>query len=329
MTRTAIVSTIAEKLKQASTQQDKQGILSYYEKESLFKRILSYTHNPLIQFGLSDWQPKSLTGKLHGLGISKFMHIPEDIFQNKFTKDEAVFACNLAINHMNSEEVEMFVGMIRKDLDLGLEPSTINAVWPGLVPDYPLQTATEFHADTFATFGTPFAVQKMSSGLRVNIVVRGNVVEFRQSNGEFIRHWDQYTTQFSTLAQNGANTFDGHAVVVDEQSCIISTDDQVVLSAPADSIRFIIWDVVRYDGFVQGQDQRIGYNWRFNGLEHMMFLAVDKNPLPCYRVPEHTVCDNLQQVQQFASGDTVVLKNLAGTWAAGASTNELIYRPSA
>lgn len=329
MSRAAIVRTIVDKLKLANTQQEKADVLSYYDKETLFKRILSYTYNPLIQFGMSDWQPKT-PGREFGMGISKFMHIPEDIFQHKFTRDEAVFACNLAVNHMNAEEVEIFSGMLRKDLGVGLEIATINQIWPDLVPEYPLQTATEFTSAEFEKFTMPpFVAQKMSTGLRVNIIVRGNTVEFRRGNGEFIQGWDRYIEQFSKLAQNGANVFDGHAVVVDDQANIIATDNQAVLDADPKNIRFILWDVIRYDGFVQGKDQRIGYNWRFNGLEHMMILAVESNPQPCYRTPEQLVCGTISDALEYAkqTGD-IVIKNLPGTWSKGPSSNELIVRKS-
>ena len=329
MSRSAMVRIIADKIKSATTQAEKADVLSYYEKETLFKRILAYANNPLIRFGMDDWTPKA-SGKEYGMGISKFMHIPEDIFQNKFTYDEAVFACNLAVNHMNAEEVEIFTGMLHKDLGLGLETATINQVWPGLVPEYPLQKAAEFTTDDFAKFTIPpFTAQRMSTGLRVNIIVRGNTVEFRKGSGDFITGWDKYIDQFSKLAQNGANMFDGHAVVVDEHANIIATDNQAVLDADPDSIRFILWDVVRYDGFVQGFDQRIGYNWRYNGLEHMMILAVESNPTPCYRTPEQIVCGDLATAINYSNsvGD-IVIKNLSGTWASGISPDNLIIRKS-
>lgn len=328
MSRTAMVRMIADRVKSADTQSEKADVLRYYEKESLFKRILSYAYNPMINFGLDDWVPRAGAGILHGMGISKFMHIPEDIFQNKFTRDESIFACNLAISHMNIDEVDLFVGIMHKDLGLGLEIETINQVWPDLIPSYPLQTPSEFTDEAFSRFEIPFVAQTMSTGLRVNIIVRGNTVEFRQSDGTLITGWERYVEQFSKLAQNGANVFDGHAVVVNETSDVIETDNQKVLAADPANIRFILWDVVRYDGFVQGYDQRIGYNWRFNGLEHMMFLAIDSNPQPCYRTPEQLVCGTLEQAHEFAKTKDLVLKSLSGTWATGPSASTLILRRS-
>ena len=42
------------------------------------------------------------------------------------------------------------------------------------------------------------------------------------------------------------------------------------------------WDVIRFDGFTKGEDTRVGYNWRHNGIEHMQILAIDKNKKKFY-----------------------------------------------
>lgn len=323
----AIVKTIADKLRSATSQDAKQEILEYYSSESLFKRIVAYTYNPMINFNMDEWSPKHM-GKEHGMGISKFMHIPEDIFQGKFTQNEAEFAANMALLHMNDNEAELFVGMLKKDINVGLTVDTINRVWPNLVPVYPVQRPKEYQPSLLAEFTFPVAAQKMSTGLRVNIVVRGNSIEFRDKNGNVLHNFHMYNEQFGNLAQNGGTVFDGHAVVVDEDMNIIATDDVDVLAADPENIRFILWDCIRYDGFVNGIDNRIGYNWRFNGLEHMMFLAVDKNPTPCYRAPEHKMVSSIEDAVAYAKQEKcpIVIKNLPGIWKNGYSTDELIIR---
>jgi len=328
MSRTTIFESVINKLLAAKTQEEKRAVLEYYSYETLLQRVLRYLYSPLITFNMDDWKPK-FAGKFHGMGMSKFMHVPEDIFQGKFTQEEAEFACNVALQNMNEKEVSTFVAMLKKDEDhFGVSIELINSVWPGLILEYPCQEACEYSAESFSSFDVPFVAQRMYKGLRVNIIVRGNSVEFRDKTGKILHNFDLYVEQFSNLAQNGSTAFDGHAVVVNDDMKIVSTDDDVVLAAKPENIRFILWDAIRYDGFVEGKDNRIGYNWRFNGLEHMMFLAVDKNPTPCYRAAEHKMVGTVEEAEAYAKEikNPIVIKNLSGTWANGKTKNELIIQ---
>lgn len=332
MSKIALVRTIADKLKSASTQSEKREVLEYYSSESLFRRVLFYTYNPMINFNMDDWTPRHV-GKQDGQGISKFMHVPEDIYQGKFTQEEAEFACNMAMMHINDQEAELFVGMLKKDLGLDLDAETINCVWEDLIPSYPIRQASEFNTASPAKFETyikPVIVaQKMSEGLRVNIIVRGNNVEFRQKDGTLIHGWDMWTHQFSTLAQQNAIVFDGHAKVVDEDLNVVAMSDEEVLAASAENIRFTLWDTIRYDGFVQGVDNRVGYNWRFNGLEHMMLLAIEKNPTPCYQSCEYQLVQDFREALHLAKSNkcSYVAKNMSATWATGVTDEEIIVSP--
>jgi hypothetical protein len=327
MSRIALVRSIADQIKAQHTQQGKEEILIRYERESLFKRIISYAYNPMINFNMQDYTPKHY-GKPDGMGISKFMHIPEDIFQGKFTQEEAEFACELALTHMNNQESNLFLGMLKKDLDLGLSIETINKVWYNLIPEYPVQHLSEFSEELVSTYEWPCVAQRLINGLRVNIIVRGNSVEFRNKQGKTLHNFDSFIEQFSNLAQNGATVFDGHAVVVDDDMNVVATEDSIVLTAKSENIKFLLWDAIRYDGFVQGEDSRIGYNWRFNGLEHMMFLAVDKNSQPCYGIPEHQIVDSIEHARKYAVqlDSDIVVKNFSGTWKNGITLNEMIIR---
>lgn len=318
---------IVDKIKQAKTQDEKRQVLEYYSYDTLLKRVLRFTYTPLITFNMEDWKPKH-RGIDYGIGMSKFMHVPEDIFEGKFTQEEAEFACDVALMRIAATEADIFIGMLKKDIGVDLNISTINAVWPNLILEYPLQTASEYTTGKISSFEFPCVAQRIYTGLRVNIIVRGNSVEFRNKNGEILHNFDMYIEQFGNLAQNGGIVFDGHAVVVDEQMNIIATEDSTVLAAKPENVRFILWDCIRYDGFVEGKDNRIGYNWRFNGLEHMMFLAVDKNPTPCYRAPEHKMINNIEEAEAYAKDtkNPIVIKNLSGTWRNGPTSDELIIQ---
>lgn len=328
MSRTGLTSKIAHSITSAETQEDKLEILLKYSKESLIKRIVNFAYNPLITYDMADYNPVN-RGKQYGMGISKFMHVIEDINDGKYTKEEAMFASNLVLTHISDNESDIFIGILKKSLGWGLEPQTISAVWPDMNLSYPVQYPTEFSNELYKKFDLACAAQKSYTGLRINVIVRGNGIRIVNALGEDLTYLDIYHNQFGNLAQHGDTIFDGIAVHVDDNNEVITVeDDSEILEVNAENIKFILWDAIRYDGFVNGTDTRIGYNWRYNGLEHMMFLAAEKNQNPCYSLPQSKSCTNIEEIKTFqdeVDGD-IIIKNLSGTWQNGFTTSDLILR---
>ena len=108
--------------------------------------------------------------------------------------------------------------------------------------------------------------------------------------------WNMYDEQFINLAQGNNTVFDGHAVIA-KGTQIAETDNQAVLEADAKDVKFILWDVIRFDGFTKGEDTRVGYNWRPNGIEHMQILAIDKNKNPCYDLLRADLVGSQEQLE--------------------------------
>jgi hypothetical protein len=311
MSKIAMIRFIADKLIEAETQEEKQEVLQRYSDDTLFKKLLYYTYNPMIVFGMDEYNPqKTKFGVDGGMGISKFMHVADDLYQNKLDYQEATFACNLVLTHINVQEAELFLGMIKKDIGVGIEPETINKVWPDFIPTYPVQYATEYTSELEKSITFPAVCQPRYKGNRVNIIVRMNTVEFRDEQGKILTGFEEYGADFSHLAQNQATVFDG---------CFKNT---------AKGKRFVIWDVIRYDGFVKGSDNRLGYNWRFNGLEHMWLIAQEKTPKPCYKIAicnSVTSWSNARKAAKDIKSD-IIVKNLDGTWQNGFVNDQLVLR---
>jgi hypothetical protein len=326
MSRVGLTGKISQSIVAAESQEEKLEILQKYKNETLIKRIVEYAYNPLLDFGMSDFDPKN-TGKEDGMGLSKFMHVLDDILAGKFDKDEATFACNLALSYIHEFETDIFVGMLRKDLNWGLEQETINAVWDDVNLGYPLQNPSVWNLQTFKSFNMPVVAQKLYQGLRINIKVTGSNFVFLHKDGTPFHELDVYGEQFLNLAQHGDTVYDGIAMLVKDHKPVDATDQEILEADPAD-VKFVLWDAIRYDGFKDGKDNRIGYNWRANGLEHMMMLAIEKNPQPCYSMPANRVCGTLDEVREFCEANNcdAVVKNLSGTWRGGETNQELIFR---
>jgi hypothetical protein len=254
--------------------------------------------------------------------MSKFMHMFDEIIEGQLDPKDAEFGFNMAFLHVNLEEAPILLGIINQTLDLGLEIETINKVWPDSISSYPIRIAKVSSYKNFDKF--PAAMQTVSKGLRINIIVTDETVQYRQKDGSVIEGWDHWNQQFINLAQGQNTVFDGHAVIAKDNK-ISETDNAKVLEADIEDIRFIFWDVIRYDGFISGKDNRIGYNWRYNGLEHMMMLAYAKNPQPCYDILKAEMIGSKEQLNTAIKNySNAVIKSLDDTWSTGESDGEII-----
>jgi len=322
MSKKHLLSQLMTRLETTTSQEDKFEILYTYRKEPIFKRIITIAYNPWINFGMQEFTPRRM-GKQFGMGIQKFLHILTDIIDEKYSQQEKEFSCQMAMQHIDKDEAELMVKILHQQLDLGLDADTINRVWPGLIMVYPLSTPSTTDYKTFNTY--PAAVQPISRGLRVNVIIHKDKVLYKNKLGEDILGWEMYDEQFMNLAQGQSTVFDGHAVVVDGTT-IVETDNKKVQHADAENIRFVFWDVIRYDGFINGEDTRIGYNWRYNGIEHMVLLAMDKNKTPCYDAVKADLVGSAEQleltVKKFNS--KCIIKSLDGTWTRGVDPTQII-----
>lgn len=322
MSKVHLLSKLLTQVKAYNSQEEKFELLFTYRKEPIFKRIITIAYNPWINFGMQDFAPKRM-GKQYGMGIVKFLHILTDISDDKYTDKEKQFSCQMALTHIDQDEAELMVLLLRQELDLGLELETINRVWPGLIMIYPISMPTVGKQTTFESY--PAAVQPISRGLRVNVIIHKDTVTYKNKLGEDITGWEMYDEQFMNLAQGQSTVFDGHAMEVNGTE-IVETDNKKVLEADAENIRFVFWDVIRYDGFINGEDTRIGYNWRYNGIEHMILLAMDKNTAPCYDAVKADLVGSNEQleltVQKYKS--KCVIKSLDGTWTHGTDPTQII-----
>lgn len=320
MSKTHLLNDILTNLANASNQEQKLEILEKYKHEKILKRVIKIAYNPWIDLEMQHFVPKHM-GKKFGMGITRFLHIVDDLIEKRLDIKEAEFACNMAFIHLDNRDAQIFLNILKQNLNLGLEVDTINIAWPKLIMKYPIRVATFGDIDTIEEY--PVAVQKISQGLRVNVIVENNTVVYKQKDGTDI-NWSMHNEQFINLAQNQSIVFDGHAVVADGSN-IADTDNDAVLNADEKDIRFIFWDAISMSGFRSGEDTRIGYNWRYNGIEHMMILAIDKNPNPVYDILKAEMVGSKKQLQDTINRySSCVVKPMSATWSHGESDKEVI-----
>lgn len=314
--------TVFDKIKSTDDRSEKINIISKYGYDNLLRKVLRMTYSPVINFGFKDYHPQAI-GKEHGLGISKFIHVLDDILDNKFTDEESKFACNLALKNINSDEVGIFLGIINKDQNIGIDIDLINEAITGLIPAFPCQYPTFGTLDDLKAIEFPAVVQKNYPGKHITIIVNGESVQFRDQHGEIVDYLDNFKKYFSDLAQNNNVSIEG-ALIFAIDGNVVQEQPEDFSDVPAECIRFILWDIIKNDKFFEGEDTRLGYNWRMNGIEHMMMLAANSETSNIYDIPLGKPVSNIEEAMKLIDSEYCIVKSLSSIWVTGENPQHLM-----
>lgn len=234
---------------------------------------------------------------------------------------------------LSVDDAKVIERIIAKDLKCGVQSSTANAVWSGLVPEYPVMLCSPFEQKLVDKIKFPAAVQLKMDGMRFNAIVKDGKVEFRSRNGKEIQLLGNLEKEFAELAGDIDCVFDGELLVkengkiLDRQTgngILNKANKGKISAAEAAMVHATVWDLIPLILF---QDGYCGtpYQTRFSSLQ-MMDLPEKIN------LVEHTVvCDYDAAVSIFeeylAQGqEGIILKDMNGVWENKRSKTQIKFK---
>lgn len=236
---------------------------------------------------------------------------------------------NAAIEHLaailsRSEEPEVIERIIQKDLKCGVSISTANAVWSGLVSEYPVMLCSQFDQKLVDKVQFPALVQLKMDGMRFNAIVRDGKVEYRSRNGKEIQLLGNLDAEFAKLAGDIDCVFDGELLVkqdgkiLDRQTGngILNKANKGTISAnEAAMVEATIWDVIPFIQFSEGKCNT-PYGTR---MESLNVLVDTHQPKKIHLVDSWEV-DNYEEAKTLFEGllaqgqEGIILKDKRGIW---------------
>ena len=176
------VAEIIKKLQNTSGTNDKIAILKANIDNELLKKVLYYTYNPYMKYGLTKASIFPLFDGLEGEPMDIFMRL--DILANSNINDKLRKEFNIHLGGVDEDIRNLYIGMATKDLRIGVNAKTINKVWKGLVPMFNVQLAESFGKKTVPE-NVPFYVTTKLDGFRILAVPNEDgVYDFYTRKGE-------------------------------------------------------------------------------------------------------------------------------------------------
>lgn len=248
----------------------------------------------------------------------------EDLFvlsSRQVTGNAAITYLADLLGCLESDDAAVIERIIQKDLKCGVSVSTANAVWMGLVHEYPVMLCSQFEQKLVDKVKFPAIVQKKEDGMRFNAIVREGKCEFRSRNGKEIQLLGNLENEFICLADGMDVVFDGELLVAnDDGFCDRQTGNGILNKAnkgtikPDEAVKVHaqLWDMIPYIYFVSGHCPT-PYVERFTRLAEKGF------PDKIHLVDTHIVksLDEAQHIfeQYLADGfEGIILKDGSGEW---------------
>ena len=303
----------------------------------VLREVIRLALDPFTQF----YQRKIPEYTAQGGGcLVKAMDELYDLSSRTVTGNAAIQKLTDILTGLDSCNAKVIERIIQKDLKCGVQASTANSVWSGLIKEYPCMLCSQFEQKLVDKISYPAYVQLKMDGMRFNAIVRDGKVEFRSRNGKEIQLLGNLEEEFAALAGDVDCVFDGELMVMDPDDYqfmdrqtgngILNKANKGTISAKeAAMVHATVWDVIPYVEFETGYCGA-PYSKRFSSLQILVNRQVTKEK-KIWLVTTNIV-QTFEEAQTIfekylAEGlEGIILKDGSGVWEDKRSKSQIKFK---
>lgn len=271
------IYSIIQELRATRSKLEKESILLREKDNLILKQFFRLALNPFIKFYQKKDFNVTVTASVTNNNLSLAMEYLETVIAGrKITGHEAEAAIIRVLESLVADDAEVIKLILKKDPDCGVQ-TTLDKVWPGLIPSYPCLLASPW-SDKLAA-ALPWAsgviAQKKSDGLRCNLHIdeEGTVKAFTRAGNELNVHG-----KFDSLGQFAkGQVIDGELLTVNPETGKFNnrqTSNGICSKAikntmsqeEANMLHLVAWDIIPASDFQRGITVNLPYEARLNNL---------------------------------------------------------------
>ena len=270
---------------------DKIAILTREVDNVELKNIIRMALDPFVTYGIKKI-PEYTAERYGAISLTKALaNIERDIVGTQRSQ-KTMAALIKILCQVDEGEANILERVIAKDLKCGVSISTVNKIWPGLIPVFTVMLAEKTTNKTLSNINFPAYVQRKFDGMRVNVVIQanGNYQVFSR-NGKPVETF----ALFEGIAPRFANcVLDGELLCIDADGKYLDrkTSNGICNKAMAYSVRLKFLQ----DQFAKGVDDtvlRLASTMTVNTMEEVYDIFA----------------------KELASGEEgIILKNIDAQW---------------
>ena len=327
------INVFLESLAANSSRNFKIEQLSKHSDNETLREVVRLALDPFTQF-YQRKIPKYTRGAAENtVSLEEGMSALFDLSHRLVTGNAAIEHLKNILTNLTADDAKVIERIIDKSLDCGVQVSTANAVWPGLVHEYPVMLCSPFEQKLVDKIKFPAVVQLKMDGMRFNAIVRDGKCEFRSRNGKEIQLLGNLEEEFITLANGIDCVFDGEllvndkGVVLDRQTgngILNKANKGTISDLDARKVHATIWDLIPFAYFTDGSCPT-PYKTRLGSLQAM------KLPKKIHLVESKVVntYDEAKEIFEAYLSDGqegIILKDLQGIWEDKRSKGQIKFK---
>ncbi len=302
------------------------------------REVVRLALDPFTQF-YQRKIPQYTTDK-HQTSLENALGALYDLSSRTVTGNAAIEYLRMLLSSLSPDDAKVIERIIQKDLKCGVDVSTANKVWSGLIPEYPCMLCSPFEQKLVDKIKFPAYAQMKMDGMRFNAIVRDGKCEFRSRNGKEILLLGNLEQEFISLAGSIDCVFDGELLVMlpnDSQFADRQTGNGILNKAnkgtispeEAAMVHASVWDLIPYVMFETGHCAT-PYSKRFSTLEAIVNKQSSKDK-KIWTVSS-TIVETLEQAQEIFQEylslgyEGIILKDGSGEWEDKRSKTQIKFK---
>lgn len=271
------VAKILRELKDESGRNAKIAILEKHKGNTLLKQVLSSSLDPYTTYFIKkipEYKPSAKPTVTLEQALDRL-----DMYTTRtVTGQKAIDFLTATLNSMSADDAFVYERIIEKDLDCGVQESTVNKVWKDLIPTYPCLLAKGFDDKNIARIKYPAYSQLKLDGMRVNVFNDNGAITFRGRSGKPIDLLGVLDDEILKILPKG-HVLDGELILVEKDGSVMKRSKGngilnkaikgTISEKEARMVRVTVWDLIPIADFRKAEC-KTPYHQRFASLQKIV-----------------------------------------------------------
>ena len=297
-----MICEIIKELRSTSSRNEKESILLANKDNETLKKVFYLAYDPSINFYIKKIPDSWLhDDETFGENWEPVFDTLEEIYSRKVTGNEALENLLFMLNSIDCNMAHLGCNIVKKDLDCGVQTTTINKIWKGLITDPPYMGYQLFSEKLIKNFKLPCYSQIKLDGLYADVFVMEDSISYRSRSGINCKFKlpDVVEEKLIDLAQGSCGEFVLHCeALVRKGDNFTEFEERKVGNgylnsdeSDPDKVVIVLWDIVWIDEYNTRKSTE-DYNDRFNLVERI----VECLDTPHIQIVESRFCNTTQEV---------------------------------
>ena len=333
---------ILDRLRELSGNEQLDYLKSHADNVIL-REVLWYAYNPDLKYNISEAKLDKASAKTlttQDIRTSDYTIIGKDVWNsyknllNEFANSKGVKDADISrlygtyFTHVEQKSKELLRGVLLKDLRINMGVISFNKVWKDFYFKYPYMGARPFSEKALSKIKYPAICQTKMDGLYCNAIVdiTNKSVNYVSRQGKPIAINNSLDNDLLQIKAKEKFVLNGEILVWNKETNkpypreigngIINKDNKT--QDELDAIRYVCWDFIPYEYFVNGGVWEVPYSARFNALKQMAQSTNGKMMLV-----DTEIANNQDEVlaifeRKYSEGEEgIVVKNFSQNWVNG------------